>query len=42
MIEGDIIGLGRNLVPEKLPEIHKDDPIRLLAIVERARTGLCL
>ena len=26
LIEGCIKGLGRNLVPGKLPGIHKDDP----------------
>ena len=26
LIEGDIMGLARNLVLEKVPEIHKDDP----------------
>lgn len=25
LIEGTITGLGRSLVPRKLPEIHKDD-----------------
>lgn len=25
LIEGEIIGLGRNLVPGNLPGIHKDD-----------------
>ena len=26
LIEGAIMGLGRNLVPGKLPGIHKEDP----------------
>ena len=26
LIEGDIVGLGRNLVLGKFPGIHKDDP----------------